>query len=80
MNELFATFATMKSFFKILRYAGPYWVYAMLNVIFNILSVLFSLVSFALFIPVLQMLFHSMAIPQSAPPIKLEVDAMKDNF
>ncbi|MFZ4520101.1 MAG: ABC transporter ATP-binding protein [Bacteroidales bacterium] len=70
----------MKSFFKILRYAGPYWVYAMLNVIFNILSVLFSLVSFALFIPVLQMLFHSMAIPQSAPPLKLEIDAIKDNF
>ena len=70
----------MKSFFKILRYAGPYWVYAMLNVIFNILSVVFSLVSFALFIPVLQMLFHSMAIPQSAPPMRLEIDAVKDNF
>ena len=70
----------MKSFFKILRYAGPYWVYAMLNVIFNILSVLFSLVSFALFIPVLQMLFHSMAIPQSAPPITMEIDAIKENF
>ena len=70
----------MKSFFKILRYAGPYWVYAMLNVVFNILSVLFSLVSFALFIPVLQMLFHSMAIPRSAPPVKMDLDALRDNF
>ena len=70
----------MKRFFKILRYAGPYWVYAMLNVIFNILSVIFSLVSFGLFIPVLQMLFHSMAIPQSAPPLHMEVEALKDNF
>ncbi|MEI7895497.1 MAG: ABC transporter ATP-binding protein [bacterium] len=70
----------MKSFFKILRYAGPYWVYAMLNVIFNILSVLFSLVSFALFIPVLQMLFHSMVIPHSAPPLRLEIDVLQANF
>ena len=70
----------MKSFFKILRYAGPYWVYAMLNVIFNIFSVLFSLVSFGLFIPVLQMLFNNLPIPHSAPPIRMEVDALKDNF
>jgi subfamily B ATP-binding cassette protein MsbA len=70
----------MKSFFKILRYAGPYWGYALLNVVFNILSVLFSLVSFALFIPVLQMLFHSMAIPESAPPLRLEIDVIKENF
>ncbi|MDP1623132.1 MAG: ABC transporter ATP-binding protein [Bacteroidales bacterium] len=70
----------MKSFFKILRYAGPYWVYAMLNVVFNILSVIFSLVSFGLFIPVLQMLFHQMTIPASAPPMRLEIDALRDNF
>ncbi|MEI7526841.1 MAG: ABC transporter ATP-binding protein [Mariniphaga sp.] len=70
----------MKSFFKILRYAGPYWVYALLNVVFNILSVLFSLVSFALFIPVLQMLFHTMAIPRNAPAMHLEINAIRDNF
>ena len=70
----------MKSFFKILRYAGPYWVYALLNVVFNILSVLFSLVSFALFIPVLQMLFHQMAIPHTAPLLRLEINSIKDNF
>ncbi|MEI7499586.1 MAG: ABC transporter ATP-binding protein [Bacteroidota bacterium] len=70
----------MKSFFKILRYAGPYWVYALLNVVFNILSVLFSLASFGLFIPVLQMLFHQMEIPHFAPPMRLEINAIKDNF
>ncbi|MEI6683962.1 MAG: ABC transporter ATP-binding protein [Bacteroidota bacterium] len=70
----------MKSFFKILRFAGPYWVYALLNVIFNIFSVLFSLVSFALFIPVLQMLFHQMAIPHEAPVLRLEINSLKDNF
>ncbi|MCK9203302.1 MAG: ABC transporter ATP-binding protein/permease [Bacteroidales bacterium] len=70
----------MKSFFKILRFAGPYWVYALLNVVFNILAVIFSLASFALFIPVLQMLFHQMEIPASAPPLKMDYDVVKDNF
>ncbi len=70
----------MKSFFKILRFAGPYWPYALLNVIFNILAVLFSLVSFALFIPVLQMLFKQMEIPSVAPPLTLNMDAVRENF
>ena len=70
----------MKSFFKILRYAGPYWVYALLNVGFNIISVVFSLVSFTLFIPVLQMLFNNLPIPKSAPPLHMEINALKDNF
>ena len=70
----------MKSFFKILRYAGPYWVYAVLNVVFNILSVIFSLASFGLFIPVLQMLFHQIEAPQVVPPLKLELSALRDNF
>jgi subfamily B ATP-binding cassette protein MsbA len=52
----------------------------MLNVIFNILSVLFSLVSFGLFIPVLQMLFNNLPIPHTAPPIQMNVDALKENF
>lgn len=70
----------MKSFFKLLRFAGPYWPYALLNVVFNILAVLFSLVSFALFIPVLQMLFHQMEIPTAAPPLTLDMDAVRENF
>ena len=70
----------MKSFFKILRYARTYWIYAALNVVFNILSVIFSLASFGLFIPVLQMLFHQITIPTSAPLLKLEINSIRDNF
>jgi subfamily B ATP-binding cassette protein MsbA len=70
----------MKRFIKILRYAGPYWVFALLNVVFNILSVIFSLVSFGLFIPVLQMLFNQIAIPTEAPELTLNMDAMRDTF
>ena len=74
-------FVPVKNFLKILRYAGPYWVYASLNVVFNIFAVLFSLVSFGLFIPVLQMLFHQMEIPQAAPPLKWsDFNSLKDNF
>jgi len=73
-------FAAVRSFFKILRFAGPYWVYAVLNVVFNILAVVFSIVSFALFIPVLQMLFHQMAIPAAAQPLQLTIDSVRENF
>lgn len=72
---------TVKNFFKILRFAAPYWGYAILNVLFNILAVIFSLVSFTLFIPVLQMLFHQMPIPDSAPPLVMtDMNSVKDNF
>jgi len=71
----------MKNLLKILRYVGPYWVYAMLNVLFNILSVLFSLASFALFIPVLQMLFKTTEIPAEVPEFSwLNFDSVKENF
>jgi len=83
----------MKNMLKILRYAKPYWLYAVLNIFFNILSVLFSLVSFTMFIPVLQMLFHQVKIPTEAPALDfanihslgdlsrmLSFDSLKDNF
>ena len=47
----------MKNFIKILRYLKSYWHFVGLNMLFNLLSILFSLVSFAFFIPVLEILF-----------------------
>ncbi len=49
----------MKNLLKILKYVIPYWGNAALNVLFNILSILFSLASFALFVPVLNILFKT---------------------
>ncbi len=61
----------MRNLFKVLRYAFPYWNYALLNIVFNILSVLFSLFSFALFIPVLEILFdRTKRITQIPPPFE----------
>jgi subfamily B ATP-binding cassette protein MsbA len=48
----------MKSLLRILRLAIPYKRQAVLGVLFNILSVIFSLVSFTFFIPVLDILFN----------------------
>ena len=49
----------MKEFFKILRrFVPPYKKYLILNVIFNILAAFLTLFSFALVIPILEMLFQ----------------------
>ncbi len=47
----------MKKFYRILAYTKPYWGYAGLNILFNILTVVFSLFSFTLLIPFLNLLF-----------------------
>ena len=47
----------MKKFYRILAYIKPYYGYAGLNVIFNLLTIIFSLFSFALLIPFLNLLF-----------------------
>jgi subfamily B ATP-binding cassette protein MsbA len=46
----------MKKFFGVLRYVNGYWNYAFLNILFNILSVIFSLFSIAMLFPFLQVL------------------------
>ena len=48
----------MKDFFKILvRFVPPYKKYLALNIFFNLLTAFLTLFSFALIIPILQMLF-----------------------
>ena len=61
----------MKKLFRILQYAKPYWLYAVLNILFNILSTLFSLVSFTLFIPVLNLLFKKVKVQPVAPSLDM---------
>lgn len=70
----------MRNLSKILKYAIPYWGFASLNVIFNIIGVLFSLASFALIIPVLNILFKLEAAVTSAPPLALNFESLKENF
>ena len=70
----------MKKLRKILQYVRPYWKQAGLTVLFNVLSVLFSVVSLVLFIPVLNILFNQTEMIKVAPPLTMNVDSIKDNF
>jgi len=71
----------MKGLRKILNYVIPYWKFALLNIISNLLSVVFSLASFAFFLPIINMLFTAETFPKSAPEINLmDFDTVKENF
>jgi len=83
----------MKKLLRILRFAKPYWLFASLNILFNVLSTLFSLVSFTLFIPVLNMLFQKVKVVPVSPSLNfsnahslsdltkmLSLSSIQDNF
>lgn len=71
----------MKSLKKILKYVIPYWRYALLNIFSNLFSVVFSLASFAFFLPIINMLFTAETFPESAPEINfMDFDTLKENF
>lgn len=58
----------MKPFYRILGYAKPYKGYVALNVVFNFLAILFSLISIGLVIPVLEVIFENQEV-QLSPPV-----------
>jgi subfamily B ATP-binding cassette protein MsbA len=66
----------MRKFLRVLSYAKPYWVYALLNVLFNLWVVMFSLFTFALLVPFLNLLFGNTALVTEAPAFSLSFDAM----
>ena len=71
----------MKNLFRVLKFVTPYWGKALLNILFNILSVLFSLASFALFIPILQILFKTTEVPEDVQNFSwANFDSIKDKF
>lgn len=70
----------MKNLLKVLRYAIPYWGFALLNILFNIISVVFSLMSFAAVVPVLNILFK-LEKPMLVPPeFEWDFESIKQNF
>ena len=71
----------MKDFFRILKYAKPYYIYIILNVVFNILTVLFSLVSLTMVIPFLGLLFGTIEVDNIKPEgFYLTPESLKDHF
>lgn len=68
---------------KLLSFVKPFWKYALLNIIFNILSVIFGLFSLTMVIPFLQLLFKpetAVNIPEVAPAFAMNKDVLLDSF
>jgi len=70
----------MKKFYRVLAYIKPYWGYAGLNILFNLLTVIFSLFSFALLIPFLNLLFGINELVTVRPEFSFTKDAILDNM
>jgi len=67
----------MRNFFRILRYARPYRRYAVLNVVFNLVSTLFHLGSLLVFIPFLNLLFGQTPPPSARPDASFSLEGIK---
>ena len=57
--RVFLYLYAMKKLFGVLKYVRGYWRYAILNISFNIISVIFSFFSIAMLFPFLQILFST---------------------
>ncbi len=66
----------MKKFYRVLSFAKPYWGFALLNVLFNLLTVIFSLFSFALLVPFLNLLFGTEKLVTVRPDFAFSSDAL----
>jgi ATP-binding cassette, subfamily B, bacterial MsbA len=66
----------MKKFLRILAYIKPYWVYALMNVLSNILVIVFSLVTFVMLIPFLNLLFGIEELVVTRPELHLNAESV----
>jgi len=70
----------MKRLFEILRYVKNYLGYAGLNILFNVLSVIFSLFSLTMIIPFLQLLFDKTKLVYEAPGLAMKTESITGYF
>lgn len=71
----------MSYFFQVVRrYVPPYWGQVVLSFLFNILSALFSVLSMALMIPVLEIIFQQESEVSSLLPWALDNKVIVNNF
>ena len=66
----------MKKFYRILAFVKPYYGYALLNVLFNLLTIIFSLFSFALLIPFLNLLFGINDLVTDKPELAFNTNSL----
>ena len=70
----------MKRFLNIVGLIKSYWIFAALNVIFNILSAIFALFSFIMAIPFLRILFNTQELVTTTVPFSLNTESIQHNF
>ena len=70
----------MKRIKTIAGYIKPYWVFAVLNIVFNVLSAFFALFSFVMAIPFLRVLFKTQELVTEAVPFALNMESMQHTF
>ncbi len=70
----------MKNFKKIIHYIIPYWSRLALNVVFNLLSVIFGLFSLNMVIPFVGLLFRSHHDTYELLPMQLDFEVLINNF
>lgn len=70
----------MKSFLWVAGYVKKYWNYLILNIGFNILAVLFSVVSLTMVIPFLGLLFGTQPLVHEKPEVSFNAESAVDYF
>ena len=66
----------MKKIGRLFGYLIPYWGFALLNILFNLLSAFFAIFSLAMVIPFLQILFQKQKTVVDAPHFSISKDAL----
>ena len=65
-----------RNFRRILHYVKPYWFSVLMNVVFNILAIIFSLFSFSMIVPFLNLLFNPENLTTVRPEFALDTDTL----
>ncbi|MDT8394135.1 MAG: ABC transporter ATP-binding protein [Bacteroidales bacterium] len=66
----------MKKYRRVLNYIRPYWLFAALNIFFNLCTIIFSLFTFALLAPFLSLLFGNTELITEKPELSFSSDAL----
>lgn len=65
-----------KNFRRLLHYVKPYWFSVLMNIVFNMLAIVFSLFSFSMVAPFLNMLFNPKNLTTVKPEFALDTDTL----
>jgi ATP-binding cassette, subfamily B, bacterial MsbA len=70
----------MGNYRKVLAFIIPYWSKIVLNILYNLLSVIFSLFSLTMAIPFLGILFNNQPVVADPLPLRLSLESIQGNF